>query len=219
VVLFLANAAFVLLLGLLPGAVLHDGVRQVLSALPFIAALAGAGFYTLATEVQRFAQRNLASRPIDHVKTKVTVILLVLLCFSSALDLYLSHPFQLSFYNRFVGGIRGAYARGLETTYFMEAFTPAFLRTLNENIPADASLNASFANSMFVYYQREGLLRQDIKITNDRAFDYFVLLNRRSALSPKERYLIDSTAKPYVSITIAGVPLVSAFEFKTPGRQ
>jgi hypothetical protein len=58
-------------------------------------------------------------------------------------------------------------------------------------------------------------LRQDIKITNDRAFDYFVLLNRRSALSPKERYLIDSTAKPYISVTVADIPLVSAFEFKT----
>ena len=215
VVLLLANAAFVLMLGLMPGAVLHDGVRQILSALPFIVALAGVGFYTLKAGLQRFAQNTLAFRGVENVKVKVSVILLGLICFSPALDLYLSHPFQLSFYNRLVGGIRGAYARGLETTYFMEAFTPAFLRTINEKIPPNASINGSFANSMFVYYQKEGLLRQDIKITSGRTFDYFVLLNRRSALSPRERYLINSTAKPYISITVAGVPLVSAFESKT----
>ena len=45
----------------------------------------------------------------------------------------------------------------------MEALTPAFLRTINEKIPANASVNASFANSIFGYYQKEGLLRQDIK--------------------------------------------------------
>jgi hypothetical protein len=214
VVLFLANAAFILLLGLMPGAVLHDGVRQMLSALPFLAALAGVGFYTLAAELQRFAQNSLALRSIKNIKVKVLVILLLLIVFSPALDLYLCHPFQLSFYNRLVGGIRGAYARGLETTYFMEAFTPDFLRTINERFPAKASVNASFANSMFVYYQKEGLLRQDITTTTGKGFDFLVLLNRRSALSTRERYLIDSTAKPYISITIAGIPLVSAFELK-----
>ena len=209
--LLLANAALILMLGVMPGAVLHDGVRQMLPALPFIAALAGVGFYTLAVALQRLVQNNLTLRTIKNINVKASVILFLLICFSPALDLYLSHPFQLSFYNRLVGGIRGAYLRGLETTYFMEAFTPAFLRTINERIPANASINASFANSIFGYYQKEGLLRQDIKITDGRPFDYLVLLNRRSALSPRERQLIDGAAKPYISITLAGVPLVSVF--------
>ena len=200
------------MLGLMPGAVLHDGVRQMLPALPFIAALAGVGFFRIAEALQRFAQNNLALRSIENINVKVLAMLFILICFSPALDLYLSHPFQLSFYNRFVGGIRGAYLRGLETTYFMEAFTPAFLRTMNERIPANASINASFANFMFGYYQKEGLLRQDIKITDGKTSDYLVLLNRRSALSPRQRHLIDGAAKPYISITVAGVPLVSVFE-------
>ena len=219
VVLFLGNAAFVMMLGLMPGAVLHDGVRQMLSALPFIAALAGAGFYALAGGVQRLAQRGSASPSIGNLRIKIAAIVLVLFCFSPALDLYLSHPFQLSFYNRLVGGIRGAYASGLETTYFMEAFTPAFLQTLNEKIPANASINASFANFMFVLYQKQGLLRPDINITIDSDFDYLVLLNRRSALTPRRRYLIDTTSNPYISVTLAGVPLVSVFQFRAPGRQ
>jgi Dolichyl-phosphate-mannose-protein mannosyltransferase len=216
IALLSANAAFILMLGIMPGAVLHDGVRQLLSALPFIAALAGVGFHTLAAWLQRLTQSNLALQPIENIKLKISVILLLLISFSPALDLYLSHPFQLSFYNRLVGGIRGAYERGLETTYFLEAFTPDFLRTINEQIPTNSSINASFASSMFAYYQKEGLLRQDLKITNRGPFDYLVLLNRRSVLSPSERNLINGNAKPYLSITLAGVPLVSAFEFKKP---
>ena len=216
IALLSANAAFILMLGILPGAVLHDGVRQMLSALPFIAALAGVGFHSVAAWLQCLAQNNPALRSIENIKVKVSMVLFLVVSFSPALDLYLSHPFQLSFYNRLVGGIRGAYEHGLETTYFLEAFTPAFLRTINEQIPVNSSINASFANTMFAYYQNEGLLRPDLKIINRGPFDYLVLLNRRSALSPNERNLINGTAKPYLSITLAGVPLVSAFEFKKP---
>jgi dolichyl-phosphate-mannose-protein mannosyltransferase len=215
--LFLFNVVFVLVLGLMPGAVLHDGVRQMLSALPFLAALTGVGFHKLLNWALEFVRNQHAALTITRLEIKIAGLLIVLVGFSPLLDVYLSHPFQLSFYNRLVGGIRGAYARGLETTYFMEAFTPAFLRTINERIPANASINASFANSMFVYYQKEGRLRQDIKISSGRPFDYLVLLNRRSALSHGERNLIESSAKPYISITLAGVPLVSTFEFKKSG--
>ena len=214
IVLFLFNTAFVLLLGVMPGAVLHDGVRQMLSALPFIAVLAGAGFHLVATWLQCFAQNRLGLRGIANLPAKVHGILFLLLGFSPALDLYLSHPYQLSYYNRLGGGIRGAYERGLETTYFLEALTPVFLREMNESLPRNASVNASFANVMLVYYQKEGLLRGDLKITADGPFDYLVLLNRRSALSPRERNLVDSASKPFISVGLAGVPLVSAFDLK-----
>ena len=125
--LFFFNATFILGLGLMPGAVLHDGVRQLLSVLPFIAALAGVGFHTTLTWSMSFFRNRPVPTQIARLKTKVAGIFLLLACFSPVLDVYLCHPFQLSFYNRFVGGIRGAYERGLETTYFMEALTPNFL--------------------------------------------------------------------------------------------
>jgi len=211
--LFLGNTAFVLLMGLLPGAVLHDGVRQMLSALPFLAGLASAGFYVLTTSLLNLARGTMRFQQIANLRAKIIAIWFLLLCFSPALDLYLCHPFQLSFYNRLVGGVRGAYERGLETTYFMEAFTPSFLQTLNERIPKNATINASFASFMLDYYQKEGRLRRDLKITNEKPSNYYVLLNRRSTLSPQERSLINGKSEPYVAVTIAGVPLVSVFEF------
>jgi hypothetical protein len=213
--LFFFNVTFILALGLMPGAVLHDGVRQMLSALPFIAALAGVGFHTLLFWSVKFVRDRCAVTHISRLETKVAGILVLLVCFSPLLDVYLCHPFELSFYNRFVGGVRGAYERGLETTYFMEAFTPNFLQSLNEKLPRNASVNASVANFMFTIYQKEGRLRPDIKFTDDQNFNYYVLLNRRTVLGPRDRRLIAAPIKPFLSIELAGVPLVTVFEFNT----
>lgn len=215
VLLFFFNVIFILVLGLMPGAVLHDGVRQMLAALPFIAALAGVGFHALLAWSVKFVRDRDAVTQITRLEIKVAGILLLLACFSPLLDVYLCHPFELSFYNRFVGGVRGAYERGLETTYFMEAFTPNFLRALNEKLPRNAIVNASIANFMFTIYQKEGRLRPDIKLTDGQSFNYYVILHRRSALGPRERMLINAPIKPFLAIDLAGVPLVSVFEFRT----
>jgi 4-amino-4-deoxy-L-arabinose transferase-like glycosyltransferase len=212
--LFLANALFIFFIGLMPGAVLHDGVRQLLSVFPFIAALAGGGFSSIARWSLEMVQRSKWLQHIQLLRVKTVVVLFVLLLFSPALDLYLSHPFQLSFYNHLVGGIRGAYERGLEITYFMEAFTPSFLKSLNEKLPPNSTMNASFANFMFIYYQEEGRLRRDIKITDVAPFNYYVLLNRRNLLPARDRRLTDGTTQPYLSEQLAGVPLVAVFEVK-----
>lgn len=216
-VLFFVNALFILFLGLAPGAVLHDGMRQLLSVLPFMAALVGAGFSFIVGWSLQIGQRSEALQRIQNLRRKTVVIAFVLLLFSPALDLYLSHPFQLSFYNRLVGGIRGAYERGLEMTYFMDAFTPDFIRSLNEKLPPNSALNASFANFMFSYFQEQGHLRRDIKITDGRLFNYYVLLNRRSVLSPQERYLVNGPFATFLSVKIAGVPLVTVFQVDNPG--
>ncbi|HZA54793.1 MAG TPA: glycosyltransferase family 39 protein [Candidatus Udaeobacter sp.] len=214
--LFAFNAAFILGLGILPGAVLHDGVRQLLPALPFVGALAGGGFFVLARWLIALAHGTKPFHSVVRLKTKVLAVLCLMLFFSPLLDLYLCHPFQLSFYNRLVGGIRGAYERGLEITYFMEAITPSFVRSLNEKLPPDSVIHASFANSMFTYYQKEGRLRKDIKIADGQPFHYYILLNRRSVLGTQQALLMNEGAGPYLSVSIAGVPLVAVFEFKKP---
>jgi dolichyl-phosphate-mannose-protein mannosyltransferase len=211
--LFLVSGMFVMSLGLLPGAVLHDGVRQLVSALPFMAALAAAGFHSVFSLLVQLGSQHLQLARLNVGKVKIAVFLLPLFCLSPLLDLYLSHPFQLSYYNRLVGGPPGAYHVGLETSYFMEAFTPKFLRTLNQKLPPNAIINASWANFMFRFYQREMRLREDIQITDGQAFQFYILLNRRSALGPREKRLMDSPVVPFLSMDLAAVPLVSVFDF------
>jgi hypothetical protein len=213
--LFLANAAFILMLGAMPGAVLHDGVRQMLGALPFVAALAGTGLFALAHWLQSVARSKFSFMAISNLRIKIYAALFVTLGFSPALDVYLTHPYQLAFYNRLVGGIRGAYERGWETTYFLEVLTPDLLTDLNEKLPPNSAVNASFANTILTYYQSRGELRPDIKITNVPPYDYLILLNRRSALSQHQRTLIDSVPMPYISVRLAGVSLISVFDLRS----
>jgi hypothetical protein len=212
IILLTLNLVFVLILGSLPGAVLHDGVRQMLSALPWIAALSGVGFFVLSDSLVNFARRATTFQGITNLNAKVTAALLLLFCVNPAFDLYLVHPFQLSYHNRFIGGIRGAYERGLETTYFMEAITPSFLQRLNKKLPRDATVNASFANFMFEFYQNQGVLRGDLRFSGANSSDFYLVLNRRSALSLREIQLMRSSAPLVDSVIIAGVPLVAVFD-------
>jgi hypothetical protein len=214
VALFALNAFFILGLGLLPGAVLHDGVRQMLPALPFLVATAGAGFYILGEWLFSLC-RSTRLQDVANLRVKLMGVLGLLILFSPVLDLYLCHPFQLSFYNRFVGGVRGAYQRGLELTYSMEAFTPEFVEAINAKLPQNSVINASFANFMFDYYRREGHLRADITISDAESADYYILLNRRSVLGPRERLLMNGSTPIYLAEQLAGVPLVAVFELNT----
>jgi len=208
IMLFLVSAIFIPAMSLLPGAVLHDGMRQLLSALPFLAALAGCGFLFLTESLTRWSQSIAALQRISHLRVKLAALVFFLALFPAAVNLWTYHPYQLSYYNRLVGGLRGAYRHGLEVTYFMEAFTPDLLRHLNEKLPSKAVVNASFANFMFEYYQNEKRLRPDIRITDKKDFDYYILLNRKSAFGEKDWAFL--ATKPYIydALHFDGVPLV-----------
>jgi hypothetical protein len=214
--LFGVNALFILFLGSLPGAVLHDGMRQMLSVYAFMAALAGAGFHRLAQTLGRRVARVKALESIRNVQAKATLALAVLLLAPPLITVIAYHPFELSYYNRFVGGLAGAYARGLEPTYFMEAITPSFLNYLNEKLPQNARVNGLFANFMLEYYQQQGKLRRDIKIANSEPFDYTLVLNRRSVLGTiaTRRQLdhLKNGRQPLASVSLGGVPLVMLYE-------
>jgi 4-amino-4-deoxy-L-arabinose transferase-like glycosyltransferase len=214
--LFAINALFILLLGSLPGAVLHDGMRQMLSVYAFMAALAGAGFYWLAQALGRRVARVKTLGSIRNAQAKAASALAVLLLAPPLIAVIVYHPFELSYYNRFVGGLAGAYARGLEPTYFMEAITPSFLQHLNEKLPQNAAVNGLFANFMLEYYQQQGKLRRDIKIVNDEPFDYTLVLNRRSALGTlavrRQLDHLKNGQPPLASVSLAGVPLVMLYE-------
>lgn len=208
IMLFLVSAVFITAMSLLPGAVLHDGMRQLLSALPFLAALAGCGFFFLTESLTRWSQRIAALQRISHLRVKLPALISFLALFPAAVNLWTYHPYELGYYNRFVGGMRGAYERGLEVTYFLEALTPDFLRRLNKDLPPNARVNASFANFMFRYYQDETRLRPDIRITDNEDFDYYILLNRRSTFSERDWAFLATKPYLYDALRLDGAPLI-----------
>lgn len=215
-VLFLLNAGSVLAMGLFPGAVLHDVNRLTLPALPFLTSLASCGFFFLTCKVTAICGTTDTLQRIRHLRLKLTAALLLLALFPPALDVIHYHPYELSYYNRLVGGIRGAYQKGLEVTYLMEALTPKFLRLLNQRLPPHAAISGSgradttHYNYMFEYYQKEKGLRPDIRITNPMAFDYYILLNRHSLFTEFDR-AVSTHVVPDMTLELDGVPLISIY--------
>jgi hypothetical protein len=208
--LFLFNAGFILAMGTMPGAVLHDGMRQLLSSCAFIAGLAAVGFVWITRAASSWIQRIKAFADVGRLEAKTAIAVALLALLPAAIDLSLYHPFELSYYNRLIGGLRGAYDRGLEATYFMEALTPGFMEYVNKELPPNARLNGLAANFMLVYYQQEGKLRRDVKITGAAPFDYAIVLNRRSviAATPKVERGFMITGTPLAAVSLGDIPLV-----------
>jgi hypothetical protein len=65
---------------------------------------------------------------------------------------------------------------------------------------------------MFEFYQNQGVLRGDLRFSGANSSDFYLVLNRRSALSPREIQLMRSSAPLVDSVIIAGVPLVAVFD-------
>ena len=215
IVLFLLNALFMPLMGLLPGAVLHDVNRLMLPVLPYVAGLAGCGFFFLVRLLNEQSRKITVLQKMKHLRPKLAGVFSLLLLFPAALDLVVYHPYELSYYNRLVGGIRGAYERGLEVTYFMEAFTPGFLDFLNRSLPRNAVINTAFSNFMFTYYQNENRLRSDIRITDGTNHEYLILLNRQILFENGLRQFLKDL-RPYDAFRLDGVPLISIYKVKAP---
>jgi len=83
-------------------------------------------------------------------------------------------------------------------------------------LPPNAVINASVSNFMLNYYQKENRLRRDIRITDSGDFDYYILLTRQSVLSQADRLLIYNNPRPYTSMLLDGVPLVSVYKVEDP---
>ena len=145
-----------LLIVMLTNAPVHDGVRQFIYIMPFIAYCAGTGFAMLTGSLQRVLS-------FTALRACITAGLLLAAVAYPALETARSHPFELSYYNRLIGGLPGAYRRGMEVTYWYEALTDDMLTVINRTVPPGA-LVSSFpvASHYFKFLQDKGKIRSDI---------------------------------------------------------
>ena len=166
----------------------HDGVRLFLPAFFFLAAFAGWGAIDWADGLSRhFGHRN-ALRAVAVASVVGT----------SAWDLVRIHPYELSYYNAFIGGPRGAWRRGFELTYWYDAFNPQALADINAKLPRGAVVefgNQQSAPTTFQELQSLGELRGDIRLSGGpgRAFPYIWLLTHDSKASAFTRILFAMT--------------------------
>jgi len=136
----------------------HDGVRLFLPSFAFLAAFAGWGVSDLGAWAGR----------VSKIKALWARLFLSTLALGpAALQLIRVHPFELSYYNEFIGGARGAWARGFELSCWYDAFDRTTLGEINALLPPGASI--TFANDLstpptFKELQDLGQIRSDIDL-------------------------------------------------------
>lgn len=164
----------------------HDGVRLLLPTFFFLSAFAAWGVAALADLVDQSARLR------RHIATP---LLSAAVLGSAAIQTYQIHPYELSYYNEWIGGTRGAWNRGYEMSYWFDAFTDEVLADLNRTLPQNAQLD--FLNDMtrscmvFSEHQSLGHLRSDLQVgTGDsNSFPYVWLLAQDSKATAFTRLL------------------------------
>ena len=219
--LMLINCLFPLFLTMLPNAPVHDGTRQFFYLFPFMAYFSGAGFHFLTERMM----------PAMKIKKVLIPAALAIFTLYPAYQTMRIHPYELCYYNELVGGVRGAYALGMETTYWYDVVNSKFLEILNRDIPQGAAVSMWVGNqAYFEFLQDKGKIRKDIKfitpdiiitITNKGADfkfspetpQYLILLSRQGSFN-EVYWNIYYKNRPLYSLQLEGIPLISIYRWR-----
>jgi hypothetical protein len=184
----------------LPGAPRHDEVRQFVSVYPLLGLAAWAGL--LGT-----AARLAESKPREGDPRVVAAACLLAIALLVA-PVARAHPFELSYYNSTIGGVRGAERYGMELSLYFEAVDRGTLAALNHHVrPGQTLFMSPHWPALLQAYADHGLLNTPMLLLPARPEerpDWLLLLRRR--------YLIDDrqfVAMPAVhEVRYEGVSLV-----------
>ncbi len=141
----------------------YDGERLFMPAFPFLAALAGAGFGWMLAGLQKLADRM--QRPAWIVPAGS--ILVALFLAPQVVTMAGLFPHLLSYYSEGIGGLPGATALKLETTYWCESYAAALPYINAHARPGDRIWVEPWSYDVMIYYQLHGQLRKDVFILHD----------------------------------------------------
>jgi hypothetical protein len=188
-----------------PGSPNHDGVRLWLPMFPFVALLAGRGFGSMIRIVR---ERTPGPRAI-----LASLVLAALFFVPPYIQTVRVAPLYLAYYNELIGGAPGAARAGMETTYWMEAVTPAFLERVGETLPEGARLSAWPNVTHYRWLQAHGMLREDIVVTDEMPPEYFLLVARKSIFQPYHWRIYENVI-PDLAVELDGVEIVGLYTWK-----
>jgi 4-amino-4-deoxy-L-arabinose transferase-like glycosyltransferase len=137
-----------------------DNERLIMPAFPFLAALAGIGFNWSIKVITQLGERW--RKPA--VRIAGISILIGAASLPQLVTMIRLYPHYLSYYGEGVGGLTGATRLGLETTYWCETYRLA-LPIINRQAEKGDRLWADpWSHYVLVYYQKHGMLRNDLVI-------------------------------------------------------
>jgi len=222
--LFLLNIPFIFLVVMHPHTPVHDGIRQFFPLLPFLAYLSAIGFYYLTQIVFSLPVRRSMQKGV------ISVCLLFLLGYP-VLELKNYHPYELSYYNQLIGGLSGAYRKGMELTYWFDALNNHFLNIFSDYVPDGTGISVWPPNvEYFTFLQDKGKIKKDLKFYNPdvkviakkngiKIFfepeqpEYLILLSRLGSFNLLY-WGIFKNEVPLFSLEMEGIPLVSVYRWR-----
>lgn len=209
-VLCVLQIAFFWLIVALPSSPNHDGVRLFLPMFPFLALLAGSGFAWMVEGLRCRLARPWAALACLAVGA--------LFFYPPYWQVTRARPYFLSYYGEAIGGIAGAQRAGLETSYWFDALTPAFLMRVNEILPEGAGV-ASYPHPLHLQHlQSYGMLRGDLEVREDGAASYLLLLARRASFTPAHRAIYENV-RPLLAVEYGGVELAGLYTWSQEDRR
>lgn len=183
---------------LIPSVGVIDGVRHFEEVLPALTAIAALG----ANHIFSFARAKGGAK---------LIFLITLISLITPIVLY--HPYQITYFNELVGGVKGAFGK-YDLDYWGTS-QKAAVEWVNENAPPNAKIHIIMAAAVAGQYLRPDLLTNLNKFGYDQS-DFVILLNRTSFLYrffyAYEYYLHH---KPADIIEVKGVPLVWIYDNRT----
>ncbi len=162
---------------------LYDNERLFMPVFPFLAGLAGVGFGWLGKKLAGWLQK--LGKPAWIVPSNLVLAILMIL--PQTIGMAGLYPHLLSYYSEGVGGLRGATALGLESTYWCETYASALPYINAHAEPGDRIWVEPWSYDILIYYQTIGKLRSDVRILNE--------------------YPADSVFRPYVTSPVVGTYL------------
>lgn len=174
----------------LPGTPRYDGVRLFLPAFAGFALAAGVAF-------ARLLELLIQSRPLlFNSRARVLAVhalAIIAVTLPGQWGICRIHPYELSWFNSLVGGLRGAARGGHETALWCESLNGPVIDHINRTLPEGVliHLGDDFSPGVIEHLQREGVLRGDLVFERNppRTSDFALIQGRQGMFHARDWFL------------------------------
>lgn len=191
----------------------HDVERQFLPCHYFACVLSGIGASILCGGALRRGPGG------PTVRAALSVIVGAAILVEPAADFWKYRAFGLSYYNRAIGGLRGAASAGMEVSYWYEAATDSVWREMLAKLPPGSRLFLRPDHPGLAFLEAWGVWRPDLRSVGPNDADYWLLYGKRAAylvpdpasgeLLPTDLLELQKHAPAMVEVRFDGVRLLA----------
>jgi 4-amino-4-deoxy-L-arabinose transferase-like glycosyltransferase len=192
--------AFVPMLFVAIGPSKHDAVRLLLPAFPFLYLVAGFGLTSLW-------------QTLEHYNLKYLVRCILIGSVGTLIVLFSTgryHPYEFVYFNSFLGGPKGAMARGIEYHDWSSSFRD-LVPWLNQHLGTSYAI--ALCPEPLLHYRNIGLLSPDFIHAEPTDADYLILPTRFGFFT-EEYWQMFRFQTPVFSVSKRGVQLIAVYRLR-----